>query len=582
MPTPAHVISSRALSRDPSSAAAQPSRQSVEEEAIPLHSLFLSSPDAIVVCDCEGRILTVNDQLCAIFGYQPEQLVGMPIESLLPSRFREAHSGQRARYLVDPAVRPMGQSREVFGLRSDGREIELEIRLRMISGPQMTMIVASVRDVSELRMLQAIQRNSNLALERIATGQPLAEILQTLVDNIETATPNLRCSVLRTDVQHAKLYTILTRRLPAAVHRAIDGSPIGEGGGACGMAALLNQPVVIADTKNHPLFIPFRKLARLHQLRACWSTPIRGSRGNVLGTLAVYYPEPHEPTSREIESVTAACNLAGIAIERDLRAEQLREKEEQLRHAQKIEAVGTLSGGIAHEFNNLLQVIHGYTNCTLNSLASDDPRRQDLDQVQSAAQRAKSLTRQLLNFSRRQPSHTTVIDLNETIQQMVAMLQPILGSRIDLRMVLDTNTQPVLADDGQVRQALMNLCLNARDAMPEGGVIRIASQTVRLDDFRVAKLRGISPGPATVISVSDTGTGMASEVLARIFDPFFTTKGVGKGTGLGLSVVFGIMQQHGGAIDVESEPGHGATFRLYFPHGRPPAEPPSARSSSSH
>jgi len=245
----------------------------------------------------------------------------------------------------------------------------------------------------------------------------------------------------------------------------------------------------------------------------------------------------------------------------------VRKKDEQLRQAQKLEAVGLLAGGIAHEFNNLLQAIGGYANCALEGLLPHQQRYQDLQQVLKASDRATTLTRQLLGFSRRQTLRRRNIDPRSVVTDLVKMLRPIVGEQISLELRLGEDVRTVDADPGELQEALLNLCLNARDAMPCGGRLLLKVDTVILSDSLWDPRFSIEPGPHVVFSVTDTGCGIPAELQHRIFEPFFTTKEVGKGTGLGLATVYGIVQQHKGAIHLYSEPGKGTTFKLYFPAG---------------
>ncbi len=250
----------------------------------------------------------------------------------------------------------------------------------------------------------------------------------------------------------------------------------------------------------------------------------------------------------------------------ELFAEDVTERralEQQLRQSQKMEAVGRLAGGIAHDFNNLLMVISGYSEFLLEKI-TDLALRTPAQEIATAAQRATSLTRQLLAFSRKQMLAPKILDLNAVVTENLKMLTRLIGEDIDLVMTPGAELGAVKADPGQIEQVIMNLAVNARDAMPQGGRLTIETANATIDESQARSLAGLHPGEYVVLSISDTGSGMDNETQAHIFEPFFTTKGV-KGTGLGLSTVYGIVKQSGGYVFVSSEPGHGTTFRIYLP-----------------
>ncbi|MGH7347251.1 MAG: ATP-binding protein, partial [Candidatus Rokuibacteriota bacterium] len=274
-----------------------------------------------------------------------------------------------------------------------------------------------------------------------------------------------------------------------------------------------------------------------------------------------------------------ASGLTGVGrdvTERRRAEEILRQREAEMRQLQKIEAIGRLAGGVAHDFNNVLTVVIGRCQLMLSRYQPDDPAYQELDQIESTAQRAAGLTRQLLAFSRNQASERQPLDLNATVTSVTDMLGRLIGENIELVVALDPKLDLVTADPAQIEQVIVNFAVNARDAMPNGGRLTIATRNVMLNAAFVAAHPAVAVGPHVLLEVCDTGVGMDDATLQRAFEPFFTTKAAGKGCGLGLSTVYGIVKQHQGYAAVESAPGCGATFRVYLPRLEAPVVAPRA------
>jgi two-component system, cell cycle sensor histidine kinase and response regulator CckA len=244
---------------------------------------------------------------------------------------------------------------------------------------------------------------------------------------------------------------------------------------------------------------------------------------------------------------------------------QLRSVQTQLLHAQQLDAIGQLAGGVAHDFNNVLTAIGGYCGLLLVDTPAGDPRRDDIVGIQEAAERAGALTQQLLAFGRKQVMQPTMLDVREVIEDAGRLLRRLIAADIELVITTGPILSSVLADRGQLGQVLVNLAVNARDAMADGGQLTIEARDEPLSEAYADLHLAIEPGPYVRIAVSDTGRGMTPEVMAHIFEPFFTTKPVGKGTGLGLSTVYGIVKQFGGHVFAYSEPGHGTTIKVYLP-----------------
>ena len=302
-----------------------------------------------------------------------------------------------------------------------------------------------------------------------------------------------------------------------------------------------------------------------------WCVPLL-SAGRTLGMMTISVKEGTCHDRRHEESLVAIANvLTGIILR--AQAEDARTRvEEQLRQAARLEAIGTLAGGIAHDFNNILTGIMGFTKLLLEEADEGSSQVRDLRQIDKLSERAALLTRQLLSFSRRQPLQHAVLNINDLVQDTSTMLRRIIREDVDLHVVLASDLGNVRVDPAQMEQVLVNIAVNARDAMPEGGGLTIETMNVELDDSYAREHAGVTAGPYVMLALTDTGCGMGAETRERIFEPFFTTKEVGKGTGLGLATVYGIVKQHGGNVWVYSEPGQGTTFKVYLPRVEVEAE----------
>jgi len=409
-------------------------------------------------------------------------------------------------------------------------------------------------------------------IEAVAGGAPLADVLDTIVRLIERQSDGLLCSILLYDRATRTLRHGAAPSLPREFVAALDGESIGPDAGSCGTAAHLGERVIVEDIATHPYWVRYRDGALAHGLRACWSTPVFSSDRELLATFAIYYRRCRAPTLEELHWVATATHLVAIALVRARSEQALRDVDErraelevELRQAQKMDAIGQLAGGIAHDFNNLLSVILGYTVLAIDGLSEESALRPDLEEVAKAARRASELTRQLLAFSRKQALRPRIVDLNQIVTGFERMMRRVVGDDVSVTIYRAPDLGKTLADPGQMEQVLMNLIVNARDAMPTGGSIGIVTRNAILDEAFAREHRGLEPGRYVALSVTDTGSGMDSATRERIFEPFFTTKAQGKGTGLGLSTVWGIVRQSGGYVEAESEVGRGTTFTLYLP-----------------
>jgi len=433
----------------------------------------------------------------------------------------------------------------------------------------------------EVRMagLEAVFADPGSSEERERWGRKFSSLLTTLPELVRAKVWDNQATILWSDESH-----LIGRRF-------LDNEDLRNA-----LAGKLEVEIKSLTKTEHGYERPsFTTLAEVY-------VPIFSGDGRVLGVVEVYKtPERLLATIRRGRIAVWSISFAGALLlylvmyplltlvyrkevqEETLRAEagrletEVAERTKQLVQAQKMEAVGLLAGGIAHDFNNLLTVITGRAQLLLRGRPADEPLAQGLALIEKTAQRATTLTRQLLAFSRKQVLQRRVLNLNSVVADMEKMLRPLIGEDIALLTVFEPALGPVNADPGQLEQVILNLAVNARDAMPQGGRIVLKTGNRQLDEAAAARQPGLQAGRYAVLAVSDTGVGMDPTTQARIFEPFFTTKKPGKGTGLGLSTVYGIVQQHSGFVSVESAPGLGTTFKIHLPHVEAVAETPVAR-----
>jgi two-component system, cell cycle sensor histidine kinase and response regulator CckA len=476
--------------------------------------LLEAAPDAMVVVNHHGEIVLLNVQAEKQFRYRRDELVGQKVTNIIPEGFAERLVADGLRSAADALAQQIGTGIELTARRKDGSEFPIEIMLSPLEGVDGVLVTAAIRDVTERK-----RREYDLSC--------LAAVVESSHDAIISLTPAGTVLTWNHGAERIFGYTAAE-----AVGRSIAfispaDRPV-EG-------LTLLERVERADTVE-PIETIRVKKDGTHIHVALTLSSIRNSKGEVLGVSTI------------ARDVTESKNL-----------------EEMLRQSQKMEAVGQLAGGVAHDFNNLLGVILGYTGLMLDRLNPDDPLRKGIEEIQKAGDRAALLTRQLLAFSRKQVLQPTVLDLNRVVAGTEKLLQRLIGEHIELRVVLNPALGRVKADAGQMEQIIMNLAVNARDAMPTGSNLTIETSNVELDEDYSEMHPSAQPGPHAMISVTDTGCGMDAATKDRIFEPFFTTKEFGRGTGLGLSTVYGIVKQSGGSVWVYSEVGIGTTFKIYLP-----------------
>ena len=486
-----------------------------------------ASPNAIIAVDQAARLIYANPQAVATFGYELVELIGLPIETLIPERLAKRHVGHRNGFLASPIARPMGIGLDLAGRRKDGSEFPVEISLSTVSTPDGPQVFATVVDITA-------RKSAELGLAE--SEQRFRAVLE--------ASPNAIVA-------------------------------IGEGGGItyanaqAGMTfgydvdELIGQPV--------ELLIPERVGDRhIGHRSGFFANPIARPMGMGLDLAGRRKDNSEFPVEISLAPVPTERGREVFATVVDITARKAAET--QLLQAQKLESIGRLAGGIAHDFNNILFAIRGFGGMLSEDLDPEmrgefdfDAARSSVDGITGAAERASSLTAQLLAFSRRQIVNPRMVDLNASVRAVEPMLRRLIEENVHLSLVLNPTIGSIRADPGQIDQVLVNLVVNARDAMPEGGTIAITTDRVEFEESDTVEHFEAAPGRYVQLAVSDTGHGMDEQTREHIFEPFFTTKGVGEGTGLGLATTYGIVRQAGGHIWLYSEPGQGSTFKLYFP-----------------
>jgi PAS domain S-box-containing protein len=526
--------------------------------------LFETAPDAMVVVDRTGTIVLCNPQANRLFGFDEGELVGQPIEALLPEGARDAHRGHRDRYMSAPRVRPMGAGQELTGRRRNGEAFPVEIALSPIETPEGKFYVASIRDVSETqRARQALARArydtfvaqiGQLALE----SRDYASVLEAVPPLAADALGVDAVAIVFADAQRGEIQvraaTGLAPELARVAWAPVSGAPISQ-------LLVSGKPFAIADLeaagvrKANPLFAA--------GMRAAFGVPLF-DLGQPMGALVALARVPREFDRDAVHFLQSIANLLAAAGQRY-------RTEDQLSHAQRLEAVGQLTGGIAHDFNNLLTVVSGNLQLLEDEVADKPDAREIIGAALRAVGRGADLTRKLLAFARRQRLAPRAVEPQKLVGELGVMLARTLGEAVAVEIDCPAQVPPVYADPTQLDAALVNLALNSRDAMPRGGrlTISVGTRHVPADAADTEQ----APGDYVVFTVADTGHGMPPDVLARAFEPFFTTKGAGKGSGLGLSMVYGFVKQSGGRLAVDSELGYGTRIEIALPAVRPGAAP---------
>jgi PAS domain S-box-containing protein len=510
--------------------------EALRESEAKFRTLFENSGDAIFLMQ-DHRFMDCNVRALEMFGCQSrDQIVGRSPQQFSP---RLQPNGRDSRDLamekMTAALAGRPQFFEWMHAKLDGTPFPAEVSLNTFEFGGSALVQAIVRDISERRRAEE-DRERALAMLEMSLAQSPSGIVIADAPNVTIRWANPAALAMRGETD--QLLTGIDVRYHASRWQWLrpDGSPFPSEELPLSRAVLRGE-----FTRNEELII--RDGQGQNRWTSVNAAPIRNRQGVIISGIAIF-----------------------LDITERKRAEEDKAKlQAQLHHAQKMESIGRLAGGVAHDFNNLLTVINGYSKLGIAKLSPGDPLRTSLEEIHKAGERAAGLTRQLLAFSRKQVLQPRVLDLNRAVREMRSLLGRLAGEAVEVSVALHAERGTVRADPHQLEQVIMNLAVNARDAMPRGGRLLIETADVERDESYARAHPEALAGRYVMLAVSDNGAGMDEATRQRIFEPFFTTKEVGKGTGLGLSMVQGIVAQSGGYIDLCSEPGQGTTFKVYLP-----------------
>ena len=506
-------------------------RQKLVAETLLSPSILEAIPDALVAVNRQGVIIQVNSQTEALFSYTRDELIGQKIEVLVPERQRPEHDRHREQFHAKPKIRRMGSGLDLYGRRRDGSEFPVEISLSPIVTADGTIVLSVIRDISDRKRIEEDLRRVNEELDRRKSRE-------------------LRDSQIR-------LALIVDSSQDAIIGKNLDGIITQWNKGAQHMYGysaqeMIGRSITVLCPEDRVDEIP-GILDRIRQgERVEYFESVRVTKDGRRLNVSISVSPIHDAEGKVV---------GASAIARDITAQK--KIEDQLRQSQKMEAVGRLAGGVAHDFNNLLGIVTACSELLRGRV--DDKSLEYIDNIREAATRGASLTRQLLAFSRRQPVQAQLLDLNQRLTEVSKLLNPLMGDDVEISLLPRSETAIVEADAGQLDQIVVNLAVNARDAMPHGGRLIIETGVYDFDEAFAREHPAMTAGRYVMMAISDNGVGMDEATRSRIFEPFFTTKEMGKGTGLGLATVYGIVKQSAGHVWVYSEPDRGTTFKIYLP-----------------
>jgi PAS domain S-box-containing protein len=490
---------------------AKKAERELAEATARTNAILDAAVDGILTIDENGIVGSVNAAACRLFGYDRDELVGCNVKMLMPSPYSKEHDDYLSNYRRTGDRKIIGIGREVEGRRADGSTFPMELAVGEATANGHKIFSGFVRDTTERRRIEG---------ERASLGRILEES---------------RNEIFVFDDRTLK-FRLVNR----------------EGRKNLGFTLDELEAMTPVDIKPEFTAEAFAEMIE----------PLRERSGETLSFRTIHQRKDGSEYPVDIRLQHSQERGEFVAIIFDVTEQD--ELERQLVQSQKMEAIGTLAGGVAHDFNNLLTSIQGSSELILATADCGGRLERSALRIKKAAERGEALTKQLLAFSRKQVTRPEWFALNAAIREVGELVERMLNEDVSLEFDLDPDAGSILFDPAQFDQVMINLVVNARDAMPEGGKIRVSTRPAELDSTRAHGL-GVAAGKVAKLSITDTGSGMPAEVLSKIFDPFFTTKPIGKGTGLGLATVRGILEQHGAGLTVESEVGNGTSFAIFFP-----------------
>jgi two-component system, cell cycle sensor histidine kinase and response regulator CckA len=511
--------------------------------------------DCIVTADQSGLITEFNPAAERTFGYLRAEVVGKPLLQLIPPALRARHLQGFDRYVKTGVGQFVGKRTETSALHADGREFPVELAVVPTRSQETLFFTAYIRDITDRQRAARALQASEARFKHLADSGIIGIVFSDIFGSIHEANDAF-LDIVGFSREELAAGVLSWADLTPPEWRAADAAAVQQLR-ATGVAPAREKEYTCKDGSRKPVLVG---VAMLEAPRC------------------IAFVLDLSPQRRAEQARTQAWAVVQQESMQRAKAEQaLEQTEEQLRQSQKMEAIGVLAGSVAHDFNNLLSVVLGYAEMLVEELQSGDPIKDDITQIRDAATRASELTQQLLAFGRRQILEPRLLNLNAAISGMTRMLGRIIGEDIEQVVLLSPHLGGVFVDPNQIEQVLLNLVVNARDAMPRGGKLTIETADVEVDSAYAAEHLDVVAGHYVMLAVTDTGAGMDRATQARVFEPFFTTKEQGKGTGLGLSTVYGIVKQSGGAIWLYSEIGKGTVFRIYLPRTDGPAKLSSSR-----